>query len=365
MTKILYLITQSEMGGAQKYVFDLAFGLREEFDIIVAASKQGTGELFNALERAGIKYKQLNHLSRLPNPFKAFLAVLEIRRLLKKEKPNILHLNSTTAGFLGSLALLGLKTKPKVVYTVHGWAFLEPGPLKQKLFYLFEKTTAKIKDKFIVLSNYEKQIALKKKITKEDKIEVIPNGIGNLTFLSKEQARKKLNLPSGVILVGAIANAYKTKGLKYLLKAYPEAVIIGDGPERKNLQKQFPRANFLGKIKNASQYLMAFDIFCLPSVKEGFPFALLEAMQAQRPIIATKVGAIPEIIEDGKDGLLVEPKNPIALKVKIEELLKNKKRADFLAQNASLKAKQYTLEKMLLSTKNLYKCLIPKIKIKN
>ncbi|MDP2951311.1 MAG: glycosyltransferase, partial [bacterium] len=297
MAKILYLITQSDMGGAQKYVFDLTCGFKNEFELIVAAGK-GTNELFSFLKEKKINHLKLNHLSRLPNPLKAFLAVLEIRRLLKKEKPNILHLNSTTAGFLGSLAVLGLKIKPKVVYTVHGWAFLEPGIVKQKLFYLFEKITSKIKNKFIVLSNYEKQVALKKKISKENQLEIIPNGINNLTFLNKEQAREKLNLPSNVILVGTIANAYKAKGLKYLLKAHALAlnyqlVIIGDGPEKKKLQKQFPLSNFLEKIENASKYLKAFDIFCLPSVKEGFPFALLEAMQAQLPIIATKVGAIP------------------------------------------------------------------------
>ncbi|MCG2690350.1 glycosyltransferase family 4 protein, partial [Candidatus Parcubacteria bacterium] len=112
------------------------------------------------------------------------------------------------------------------------------------------------------------------------------------------------------------------------------------------------------KIKNASQYLKAFDIFCLPSVKEGFPFALLEAMRAQLPIVATKVGAIPEIIENEKEGLLVKPKDSSALKAKIEELLHNKEKANFLAQNASLKAKKYTLESMLAETKALYKDLL-------
>ncbi|MCG2689802.1 glycosyltransferase, partial [Candidatus Parcubacteria bacterium] len=288
MTKILYLITQSDMGGAQKYVFDLTCGFKNKFKITVATGK-GTNELFTALKEKNVNLVKLNRLSRLPNPLRAFLAILEIRRLLKKEKPDILHLNSTTAGFFGSLAVLGLKIKPKVVYTVHGWAFLEPGPLKQKLFFLFEKTTAFLKDKFIVLSKFDKQVALTKKIAKKNKLAIIPNGLSNLTFLSKEQARKELDLSQDAFLVGTIANAYKTKGLKYLLQVFAPApnyqlIVIGDGPERKNLEKIIQKyhleekVKLLGKIKNASQYLKAFDIFCLPSVKEGFPFALLEAM---------------------------------------------------------------------------------------
>ncbi|PIP31988.1 hypothetical protein COX24_00540 [bacterium (Candidatus Gribaldobacteria) CG23_combo_of_CG06-09_8_20_14_all_37_87_8] len=363
MAKILYLITQSDMGGAQKYVFDLSFNLKNEFDITVAIGSEGGDELFSFLKKENIKTVLLRHLKRLPSPFSALKAIKKIRRIIKQEKSNILHLNSTTAGFLGSLAILGLKVKPKVVYTVHGWAFLEPGPLKQKLFFLFEKITASLKDVFIVLSEFDKQVALIKKITKENKIEIIPNGLTNLTFLNKAQARKKLNLPQDAFLVGTIANTYKTKGLKYLLQVLVPApnyqlIVIGDGPERKKLQKQFPKTIFLGKIKNASQYLKAFDIFCLPSVKEGFPFALLEAMQAQLPIVATKVGAIPEIIENEKEGLLVEPKNPMALKEAIQKILQNPLKAKTMALNASLKARQYTLEKMFTQTKFLYKDLL-------
>lgn len=349
--KILYLITQSDLGGAQKYVLELSRALKKEFDIKVAAGKT-TGELFHELEKENISYFPLKHLKRLPNPLGALFACLEIRRLIKKEKPDILHLNSTTAGFFGSLAARGLKTK--VVYTVHGWAFLEPGVLKKIVFYLFEKTTAFLKDKFIVLSQYDKNIALKRNIAKENRLSVINNGIPQISFLSKEEAKKKLNISSQEPVVGVIANAYKTKGLSCLLKAYPQAVIIGDGPEKSKLQEQFPRALFLGKINYAAQYLKAFDIFCLPSLKEGFPFALLEAMQAGLPIIATKVGAILEIIENEKEGLLVEPKNSIALKEKIDYLLQNPEKAKTMAQNAFVKAGQYTREKMVEKTKNLY-----------
>ncbi|MBM4177381.1 glycosyltransferase, partial [Candidatus Gribaldobacteria bacterium] len=230
--KILYLITQSDLGGAQKYVFDLALAFKKEFNVVVAAGKQ-TGELFNELNKENIRSIALKHLKRLPNPLGILLCFLEIRKLVKKERPDILHLNSTIAGFLGSLAVLNLKTKPKIVYTVHGWAFLEPNALKKILFYLLEKTTASLKDKFIILSEFEKQVALKKKICSKTKITIIPNGIEKIKFFSKETAREKLGLiEKNKAIVGVIANPYKTKGLKYLLKAWPEAVIVGDGPEK-------------------------------------------------------------------------------------------------------------------------------------
>jgi len=331
MKKILYLVTKSEIGGAQKYALQLASNLKD-YKVLVAAGKEN-GELFNKIPSISLKY-----LKRLPDPFTAFLAILEIRRILKKESPDILHLNSTTAGFLGSLASVGLKLK--VIYTVHGWAFLEPG-FKSKLYFLLEKLSSPLKDKFIVLSDFDKKQGLR--ITKKKKIVKIYNGLEKLSFLSREQARKALNLHQKEKIVGCVANFYKTKGLKYLVKANlkEKIVLIGDGPERKSLKKD--NVILLGRKKDAYKYLKAFDVFCLPSVKEGFPFVILEALQAQVPIAATKVGALPEILEEK---FLVKSESPEALKEKIEYLLKTKE---------APKAKQdFSLEKTLKQTKNLY-----------
>mgnify|MGYP001576076067 CR=1 FL=1 len=371
MKKILYLITSSEYGGAQKYLRDLAVNLPPaQYQAIVAAG-QGDGELFKQLtDFPAIKTIKLAGLQRLPNPLTARQCLQKIVQLLLQEKPDILHLNSSVAGFLGSWAghIYKKKTKAtlKIIYTVHGWVFLEPVFFKPLIYFFVEKLSAKWKDIFIVLSERDRQIGLSKKIAPENKFVQIYNGLdfSALSFLDREEALKilpaqfqKNNLP----ILGTIANFYPTKGLQYLIKATKtNLIIIGDGHERKKLEKLISKLNlkekiFLaGKIPQASRYLKAFDIFVLPSVKEGLPYVILEAMSAGLPIVATTVGGIPELIENKKSGLLVEPKNPTALALAIEQLLNNPEQRKSLAQNAKQQVEKFSLTKMIEQTYRLY-----------
>jgi len=403
MKKILYLITSSEYGGAQKYVHDLAVNLPPtDYQAIVAAG-QGDGELFNQLANfPAVKTIKLFNLQRLPLPLTAWRCLKEIVKLLIQEKPEVLHLNSSVAEFLGSWAAKIYKKKTKanlkVIYTVHGWVFLEPGFGKSLIYLLVEKISAQWKDVFIVLSQHDLQIGLRKKISPKNKLVKIYNGldIQSLYFLPKEQALKilpaqfqKNNLP----IIGTIANFYASKGLAFLIKAMAlirknfqfseynpipcrkqssaseasrslfsifNLLIIGDGPQRKNLENLIAKLKlndciFLaGRMPSAAQYLSAFDIFVLPSVKEGLPYVILEAMAAGAPIVATNVGGLPELIENGKSGLLVEPKNPIALASAIERLLNNPEQQKSLAENAKQQAGKFGLDQMLNQTYQLY-----------
>jgi len=379
MKKILYLITSSEYGGAQKYVFDLAVNLPQSAYKAIVAAGQGDDKLFNQLaDFPFIKTVKLFNLKRLPDPLTAQQCLKEIIKLLSQEKPDILHLNSTMAGCLGCLAAKIYKNKTKtnlkVIYTVHGWVFLEPGFLRPKIYFLAEKFFAKWKDLFIVLSERDLQVGLRRKISPQNKFIKIYNGLNEeiLHFLPPEKAKKilpdnfrKNNWPS----IGIIANFYPSKGLPYLIEASRRLVksrpnicfiIIGDGPERKNLEKQIDQADlkgniFLaGKIPSAHQYLPAFDIFVLPSVKEGLPWVILEAMAAGVPIIATNVGGIPEMLKNEKSGLLVEPKNPAALAQTIENLLNNPVQQKNLACEAKQRVKKFSLKSMLEKTYETY-----------
>ncbi|MCX6789761.1 MAG: glycosyltransferase family 4 protein [Candidatus Gribaldobacteria bacterium] len=380
MKKILYLITSSEYGGAQKYVRDLAVNLPPTNYQAIVAAGQGDGELLNQLaDFPAVKTVKIFNLKRLPNPLTAQKCLKEIVQLLLQEKPDVLHLNSSMAGFLGSWAakIYQKKTKAnlKVVYTVHGWVFLEPGFGKSLIYFLVEKISAKYKDLFIVLSERDLQIGLRKKIAPKNKFVKIYNGLNcqSINFLTKEQARQQILPPADSEttkpVISTIANFYATKGLTYLLEAASILrqrdqnfflVIIGDGPQRKKLEKLIVKLNladyvFLaGRIPQASKYLKAFDIFVLPSVKEGFPFVILEAMAAQRPIIATTVGAIPEIIENNQSGILVKPKSSTALASVIENLLNNSEQQKSLAENAKQQLEKFSLNQMLDQTYSLY-----------
>jgi len=410
--KILYIITQSEFGGAQRYLLELINHLNpEKYDITVAAGPggdfldrikeyglkssytQSKGEKYEkqnsrpepdeGVVQGHIKAQNLNiwrlkHLSRSINPFKDIRAYFELKTLINTIKPDILQLHSTKAGILGSIALKSTKNKVncqlstvKCIYRIGGWAFVEDIPnWKKKLYIFFEKYTAKYKD--IIINNCEaqRQLAIKLGIAPENKIITIYNGLdlAKLTFLPQEQARQKL-LTSQPIIIGTVANFYKNKGLEYLVRAVaklPTVInyqlsIIGDGIERQNLEKLIQelkledKVKLHGKIPNAWQYLKAFDIFILPSIKEGQPWSILEAMAAKVPIIATNIAAIPEMVKDNQSGLLVSPKNPEAIAEKIKYLIDNPK----ITENLTITAyqtlqKKFTTQKMVEQTEKLY-----------
>jgi len=378
--KLLYIVTQSEWGGAQKYIFDLATNLANDFDIAVAAGPDGTNhDLINKLENFKIRTHLFKHLKRNINPYHDFLAILEIAKFLKQRQFDIIHLNSSKAGVIGALAnklavLLANTKHTKVIYTAHGWAYLEPqNTLKQVLYLNLERLANNLRHATIVLSNKEKEVALKYQTAKKENIFIIPNGIAlnKLIFLDKKTAKKDLNLPTENFIIGTIANLYKTKGLKYLIEAVQilneqnsfnncQLIIIGEGQTRKNLEMQIQHYNLqnkiilFGSLSDASKYLKAFGIFVLPSIKEGFPYTILEAMAAELPIIATKVGAIPEIIRDVIDGLLIEPKNPQELSMVIKNLINNSNLQTQLATSAKERCNQYSLDNMINKTKEVY-----------
>lgn len=370
MVKILFIVTQSEFGGAQRYIYEMARALdKEKYEILVAAG-QGDGELFRKLENAHCSHTtetrslSLKQMKRAPWPWQIFLAIGEIYNLLKKERPDVLFLCSTTCGLLGSVASFLYRDRVSVIYRIGGWAFRDPRPFwKNWLILWAEKITAPLKDKIIVNSEIDRKLALKYKIAPPEKIVKIYNGIdvNSLDFLPKEEAREYLTpdveyLTSGVV-VGCVANFYRTKGLEYLIEAtnclrpglkQTRVVIIGEGQLRPKLEALIKKHHLenqvflVGRIPDAYKYLKAFDVFVLPSLKEGFPWIILEAIAAKVPIVATKVGAVPEILPDE---FLVEPKNSQALAKKISWMLEH-------PVNAKLKP-EFTSQKMLQKTEQL------------
>ncbi|RLC36545.1 hypothetical protein DRH27_05075, partial [Candidatus Falkowbacteria bacterium] len=311
--KILYLITQSELGGAQKYVMDLATNLGPDFETIVAFGEQGKqGELAKALKPTNIIYYTIPHLKRAISPWHDFLALIEIIKLINRLKPDIVHLNSSKISILGSLAsffykLFTFNFSLLTIYTVHGWVFNEPE--RNALFYKYaEKFTAIFKNKLICVSEYDRQLAIKEKIVQKKKLITIHNGIQSISLLSRDEARQKLfstipnfQFPISNFVIGSIGNLYKTKGFEYLISAVKilidvgfnvKTIIIGEGKERpalENLIKKLKIEKYVflaGRIKNAPRLLKTFDLYVCSSVKEGLSYTIIEAMQAGLPIVA-------------------------------------------------------------------------------
>ena len=351
---ILYIITQADGGGAQKYVLALA----KHFKGTIAAGDEAQ-KLFDDARAAGIEVYPLRHLKRSIHPWHDFLAMWEIRRLANSLKPDIVHLNSTKAGILGSFACVGLNTK--VIFTAHGFRFLEPMSFYARMFYLaLEKVASSYRDFIITVSDADKKAALENELIAENKIQTIHNGIGQIQFYDKDTAKAELGIPKHKKVIGVIANNYPTKGVDLLEKAIKSkpiegtvVAVIGQGFETK---KSDDNIMYLGFRENASQYLKAFDILVLPSRKEGLPFVLLEAMQAGLPILAANVGGVAEALDNS--GVLIPPEDSEGLAREIESLIKNDNRMDLLSKKAQERSKLFREERMLKETEKIYKKIL-------
>lgn len=366
--RVLFVITQSELGGAQQFILQfIKQAEKDAYDISVAVGADGDSSLSRALIKIGTPVFVLSSLKRNPNPIYDIHAIRQVRKLIRQLKPDTLFLGSSKAGFIGALAakftsyqlpitnklnngslnqsmeIDKCKMGPRVIYRIGGWTFNDPWPAwKKSLWRMLEKMSASWKDVIIVNNNRDLIQAKEMGIKPRQNIVLVHNGLDpyKIDFLSKEEARNQLVLPMSKKIIGAISNFYPAKGLEYLIEAATKInredvvwCVIGDGSERHSLERLIKdkgleeKVLLVGRRENASQYLNAFDLFVLPSVKEGFPWVILEAMAAKLPVIATRVGAVPEIIEDGINGYIVEPRNPDQISERVTALLSNSSRA--------------------------------------
>jgi len=371
---ILYIITKSVWGGTAKYVYDLSTNLSGDFNIAIVAG--GKGKFYEKIKETDIPYYKINSFQRNVNIFKELLAGFEILSLFFQIKPDVIHANSSKAGGIVGIAgwvyklLIGKNVK--LIFTAHGWAINEDRPKWQiKLIKLFSKITSVFYNQIICVSEYDKKIAIENKLAPEKKLIAIHNGINieNINFLIKEEAQNKLIKKTSSLVIGTIAEWTKNKGLIYLLKAIKkikdkkiDLILIGSGenPDKEKLVKFIEKNNLknihlIEFIPNAANYLKAFNIFVLPSLKEGLPYTIIEAMIAEVPIIATNVGGIPEMIENNINGILIESKNSRILADKIIKLINSPETIQKLTQKSKQKAeKEFTLDQMILKTKKLY-----------
>jgi glycosyltransferase involved in cell wall biosynthesis len=367
--RILYVITKSNWGGAQRYVYDLAVAAKGRgHDVRVVSGREG--ELTDRLREAGIAVSPIPSMQRdvrLASDFKVFQ---EISAIMREFKPDVVHGNSSKAGALVAFAgrLNGVR---RIVFTAHGWAFNEDRPRWQKfLIGLVHYETVLLSHTTICNSE----------ATKRDirwmpfvlwKVAVVHHGVRPYEVLPRAKAREALAplLPART-WIGTIAELHPVKGLDVLIQAVEHVlpdyedvglVIIGEGDERGYLEHLIKiegltdRVVLAGHIQNAPAHLSAFDLFVLPSRSESLGYVLLEAGMVGLPAIGTRVGGIPEILENEVTGLLVAPKNAPALTNAIERLLKDTALRTTLAEGLHQKVlNEFNPERMLDSTFAFY-----------
>ena len=393
--KILYIITKSNFGGAQRYVFDLATSLPEnEFEPIVALggsgeSKAKPGLLYNKLEESGIRTILVKNFMRDISFFKEPLVFFELYKIIKREKPDVVHLNSSKAGGVGALAcrlvtlfsFLGARTdrlEPKIIFTAHGWAFKESRKNYQRLIiYFLSWFTVYLSHKTIVVS--EDDLVRAPKFLTSNRLILIHNGISPITYRDRDDARKiifgEAIISERNLAIGTIAELHPNKGLRYALEAISEIKkqkaendhpiifgIIGEGEQRQKLEnevKKLALQNFVfftGYKNNAGELLSAFDIFLLPSLKEGLPYTILEAGSVGLPVVATNVGGAKDVIVDMETGILIRPAAIKEISYALRFFEQNPDR--ILEFGGKLKrriSEEFSLKKMLERTQEIYK----------
>ncbi len=366
---ILYVITKGTWGGAQRYVFDLAKAAQGEgHDVAVAYGAPGL--LGQMLRAANIRSIELPQMGRDVSVGADLASLKELRRVLKEMRPDVLHLNSSKAGVIGALAGR-LEGVPRIIFTAHGWALNEDRPLWQKipigmLYYLT-----------IILSH--QTIAVSQQVKKDaqwmpfvsKKILVIHNGISKPAFKSREIAREVLASQADKVWIGINAELHPTKRINDAIvamvrvaKEFPDTILVvmGEGEARAQLEQMTrehrleERVFLLGFVADAASYLLAYDIFLLPSRTEGLAYAILEAGAAGLPVVATNVGGIPEIIEDRVSGLLVPALDSAAIAQALLLLLRDSAlREKFGSALAARVAQEFSIEQTLDKTFALYR----------
>lgn len=369
MQKILFLITKSNFGGAQRYVYDLATSLpKNQFETMVATG--GNGSLINKLADTKTKTISIPSLQRDISLIKEFDSFSYLLNLFRAEKPDVIHINSSKAGLLGSVA--GRLTRvPKIIFTAHGWAFNEDRPFCQRfIIKTFHWITVLLSHKTVAVSHKVKQ-QMDWPFVK-NKMVVIYNGRKNINFETRDAAREflvtkepRLNAHKNDFWSMTIAELHPIKrhdaiieAIKSVVKEEPETrhLIISNGEEKANLQKLIEDLDLqdnvflLGEIDEAACYLKAADIFIMASRSEAMPYAPIEACLAGVPTVSTAVGGVPEIIEDNESGLLTPPLDNKALYKAILKLRTDSTLRDELAKGALLRAKEFAFDKTLAET---------------
>jgi glycosyltransferase involved in cell wall biosynthesis len=325
--RLVLVITLAEVGGAQSYVAALLPALAERYDVVLAA--YGEGPLREAAARAGVRFVPLRHVRRPIRPWRDLAGLVELSRLLRRERPQILHASSSKAGVLGRLAAAVTRV-PIRIFTVHGWAFAAYDGLPSFLYRVTDRLMAPLTTVTICVSERERAAGLEAGTCRAEQTVVIRNAVDVAAALRSGHDR----VTPMLIAVGRLKAPKDFMTLIRALATLPEgsfeALIVGDGPDRAAVESEIRDLGLGGRVRLAGErrdvpaLLAASDLFVLSSRSEGLPVSVLEAMAAELPVVASGVGGLSELVVDGETGILVGPGDARALGAALGRLIEDR-----------------------------------------
>jgi glycosyltransferase involved in cell wall biosynthesis len=311
--KVLQIITRSDWAGAQRIVYEICKGIKENFssEIEVEVAMGGDGPLFKLLEEIGVKTHKMEYLRRPINPVSDIKAYRTLKKLIKEGGYDVVHCHSSKAGLIGRLAAESSNIK-NIIYTVHGWwGVTQYKGLKKKFILFVERFMAKRTSKLVFVCNKDKEYAKSNRIGEDTQYEVIVNQITVPKF-TKGKLRAMLNLSDSTKIVGNVARLSPQKNpmrfvevAAQVLKNRNDTVFvwIGDGElmdQASMHSRQLGIADnikFVGFHQNGAELMADFNCLLMTSDDEGLPITVLEALAQGIPVVSTDVGGIGELLE--------------------------------------------------------------------
>ena len=374
--RILLVITKSDLGGAQTFVLHLARHLKQLGHHVEVVAGDGDF-LLTELSKNAIDFQYIESLKRKANLLTSCQFIIEFYKYLKKNRFDVIHLNSTNT-LLATISVLFLRFRPKVVFTVHGLSLVDNNSrvntMLQWIFRTFYKIFLPLTNKVVFVCNTNLKEALQKKIVTSG--EVIYNGIAtrDMTYLSQSDSKKffleHYNIDfSNAFILGSIGRLAHQKHYDFLIQTFPKikklipnakVIIIGDGPNA-NIYREMIKTDpiykdfhLIGPLHYSYQYLKAFDVFVLPSIFEGLSISLLEALFADLPILASNIGGNGEIVNEYEAELFTLDNEGEFLH-RLEHIKNNKQK--FVEYN-QLRKPVFEIEKMVGGYISVYESLL-------
>ena len=373
------------MGGPALHVAYLTEGLRKRgYDTTLVAGSLARGEDSMAFvaDARGVEVVRIDELGREISPLRDLMATLRLARLIRKERPQILHTHTAKAGTVGRVAarLAGSRKPPIVVHTFHGHVLRGYfGPLRTWFFRQLERWLARHTTALIAVSPQVRDDLVALGVAPRERFVVIRLGIELDERIAPEtngrgESRRYLGIPGDRFAVGWIGRMTAVKRTDDVLIAFKslrdsgvDAVLctVGDGPDRVPLEQRAHDLGvardtvFLGYQEDVAPFYAAFDVLVLPSGNEGTPVTVIEALAAERPVVATRVGGVPDVVRDGEDGFLVEAGATDDLADRLDRLARDPDlRARMGRKGRERVLPRYAVERLVDDVDELYRSLL-------
>jgi glycosyltransferase involved in cell wall biosynthesis len=375
------IIARMNVGGPATHVVLLNAGLdRRGYDTLLVTGSEGAseGSLRDLAVANGLRLALIPELGREISPRSDLVTLVKLYRLMRRERPHVVHTHTAKAGFVGRIAAR-LAGVPVVLHTFHGHVFHGYfSPARTRLFLWIERLGARLSSRIITISPRLRDEIAQYGVTRSERIEVIPLGFELDAFASQPRAsgdfRRSLGIPVGAKLIGAVGRLVPIKNISLLLEAAalarreaPElrVVLVGDGELRADLEAQAAALEmteavvFAGWRRDLPSVYADLDAVVISSHNEGTPASLIEAMATGCPVIATRVGGVPDLVVDGETGRLVPPGDREALAAALLALFWESERTAHMAGLARRRVlERHQAERLVADMDRLYRELL-------